>query len=185
MEYSYQFEEWRDIPEYFGLYQISNFGRVRSIGYGKERILKQRKDKDGYLIVNLWKDGKVKTFKVHRLVALAFLPNPDNLPQVNHKNEDKTDNRVENLEWCSAKYNINYGTCIKRRAEKQSKSIKGVFINRSDQSKPVAQFTKEGTLIGIYPSTAEAERQGFQSSHIASCCRGERKTHKGYLWKWG
>ena len=185
MEYKFEFEEWRDIPGYFGLYQVSNFGRVKSLvgthRESRERILKPYKTKYGYLRVRLCKDGKVKQFYVHRLVAEAFIPNPDNLPQVNHKNENKTDNKVENLEWCTAKYNQNYGTCIKRRTEKQ----KVDFINRSDQSKPVAQFTKEGILIAQYPSRNEASRQtGYAYQHISSCCNGKTKSAYGYIWKW-
>lgn len=180
MEYKFEFEEWRDIPEYFGLYQVSNLGRVRSLGNGnsnnsKERLLKQCKDKDGYLKVYLCKDGKQKNFLVHRLVAIAFLPNPDNLPIINHKNEDKTDNRVENLEWCTAKYNTNYGTCRKRMSKART---------NGKRSKPVAQYTLDGTLIGIYPSASEAARQGFNQGNVDYCCRGKYKTSGGYIWKW-
>ena len=109
-------EEWRAVPGYEGLYEVSSYGRVKSlkryksnnggIPLIKERILKPYNDKKGYLNVRL----RNKNFKVHRLVAQAFIPNPNNLPQVNHKNEDKSDNRVDNLEWCTAKYNNTYGT---------------------------------------------------------------------------
>lgn len=102
-------ENWKPAT---GVYEVSDQGNVRNRKTG--RLLKQVKNKDGYLQVGLREDGKSKSFRVHRLVAFAFIPNPDNLPQVNHKNEDKTDNRVENLEWCDAKYNSNYGTHNKR-----------------------------------------------------------------------
>ena len=164
----------------FEEYQINTTGEVYSLNYnktGKKRLLKPQKDKSGYMQVQLCKDGKHKAFYVHRLVAEAFIPNPYNLPEVNHKNEDKTDNRVENLEFCDRKYNVNYGTGIKRRTEKQT--------NRSDQSKPVNQYTKEGMLVAQYPSTAEASRQtGFEQGNISRCCRGERKTHKKYIWEY-
>ena len=114
-------EIWRPVVGYEGLYEVSNLGRVRSldmyvkVGYGnyrlhKGKVLSPTKNKNGYLKVNLYCNGKQKTIDVHRLVTEAFLPNPDNLPQVNHKDEDKTNNRVENLEWCDHKYNMNYGT---------------------------------------------------------------------------
>lgn len=112
-------EEWKDIKGYEGIYQISNMGRVKSLSngkYKKEKIRKYRKDKDGYLQLNLHKNNVMTTFKVHRLVAEAFIPNPHNLPQVNHKDEDKTNNRVDNLEWCTVEYNNNYGTRNKRIA---------------------------------------------------------------------
>ena len=131
-------EIWKDIPGYEGLYQVSNFGRVKSLRrpYGnnggiqwtKERILSPGKDKDGYLQVNLHCNGKQHQRKVHRLVAQAFLPNMDNLPMVNHKDEDKTNNNVDNLEWCDQKYNINYGGCIDRAIETR---LKNGFIKRT------------------------------------------------------
>ena len=111
-------EIFKDIEEYEGLYQISNLGRVKSLKYGKERILKPAKDKKGYLYVCLYKQGKMKIYRVHRLVAQAFIPNPNNLPQVNHKDEDKTNNASSNLEFCDAKYNNNYGNHNKKMGEK-------------------------------------------------------------------
>ena len=113
-------EEWKSIPGYEGLYEVSSYGRVKSleryksnnggIQLIKEKILKPHNTKKGYLTVQFHN----KIFKVHRLVAQAFIPNPDNLPMVNHKDEDKTNNNVDNLEWCTAKYNSNYGTSIER-----------------------------------------------------------------------
>lgn len=118
-------EEWRDVVGYEGLYQVSSFGRVKSLDRiihypsGKiyhltEKILTNRRDNYGYEYVGFYKDGKAKNFKVHRLVADAFVPNPDNLPQVNHRNEDKTCNVPDNLEHCTQLYNMNYGTLRKR-----------------------------------------------------------------------
>ena len=114
-------EIWRPIVGYEGLYEVSNTGRVRSLDryvkcdYEKYRLHKGKvlspgKDKDGYLSVVLSCNGKHKKIAVHRLVAQAFIPNPDDLPIINHKDEDKTNNRVDNLEWCTVKYNMNYGT---------------------------------------------------------------------------
>lgn len=107
-------EEWRDIKDYKGIYQISNKGRVKSLNRidsrgnkVNEKILRPGK-RNNYLYVRLCKDGKFKDYRIHRLVAEAFIPNPDNLPVVNHKDEDKSNNCVENLEWCTQEYNVNY-----------------------------------------------------------------------------
>ena len=103
-----KYRKWKDVPGYEGLYQVSNFGEVRSLFYrGKKlvQILKAAADKKGYLHVGLWKDGKVRTKQVHRLVALAFIPNPNNLSVVNHIDWNKQNNRVDNLEWCTVRYN--------------------------------------------------------------------------------
>ena len=101
-------EEWRAVPGYEGLYEVSNIGNVRNVR--RNTLLRLQKTKYGYIQVWLYKNGISTGLKVHRLVAQAFLPNPDNLPMINHKDEDKTNNRVENLEWCDAKYNNTYGT---------------------------------------------------------------------------
>ena len=127
-------EEWRDIKGYEGAYQVSSYGRIRSLDRiverktgnykHKGRILKQNDDTHGYLKVNLTKHDKKKTFKVHRLVAQAFIPNPNNYTVINHKDENKTNNKVENLEWCTSKYNNNYGTIQKRHSETKKKLFK-------------------------------------------------------------
>ena len=168
-------EEWRDIKGYEGLYQVSTMGRVKSIRYNNKKILKQKKNQ-GYLQIMLCRHGEHKTLFVHRIVAETFLENPDNLPQVNHKNEIKSDNRVENLEWVSIKYNINYGTGIKRRSATQ---INGL------QSKPVYQYSIDGQFIKEYPSIREIERQlGYDHSSIGKCCNGKLKTAYGYKWSY-
>mgnify|MGYP003299431110 CR=1 FL=1 len=104
-------EEFRDIENYEGLYQISNLGRIKSLNYrktGREQILRPGMTKDGYLFANLHKDGEDRNYYVHRLVAQAFISNPFSLQEINHIDEDKTNNRVDNLEWCSHQYNMNF-----------------------------------------------------------------------------
>lgn len=182
-------EIWRDIKDYEGLYQVSNWGRVKSLGNGKsnnskERFLRPGKDGCGYLQICLCKNGKTKMFLVHRLVATAFLENPNNLPEVNHKDEDKTNNfvgtpendyRDGNIEWCYGEYNKNYGS----RNERISKTM-----TNGKLSKKVLQFTKTGKFVREWPSANECGRNGFNHGHIVLCCNGERKTHKGYIWKY-
>ena len=168
-------EEWRAINDYEGLYEVSNMGRVRSLGNGcsnnsKERILKPGKDGKCYLFVVLCKNGERKRYKVHRLVLMTFAP-CDNMKslQVNHIDEDKTNNRLSNLEWCTCKENINHGTHNDRMAE--NKSI------------PIAQLTLDGKLVNVWKSSKDAERGGgFNNSHIISCCKGSYKTHGGFRW---
>lgn len=166
-------EEWRDAVGYNGLYQVSNMGRVKSLNYNhtkQEKILKQGKDKDGYLKVCLFKEGKRKYFTVHRLVANAFLENPNNFRCVNHKDENPSNNYVDNLEWCDVKYNTNYGTCQQRRAEKLSRQV--------------YQYSLDGTLISIWKSVNETSRNGYNFRNVSACCRGERKSHKGFKWSY-
>ena len=160
-------------------YEVTCSGDVLNSKTG--RVLKPRKDRYGYLFVNLHKNGKVKFFLVHRLVAQAFIPNPLNLPQVNHKDEDKTNNFVfvrddgsvdfdkSNLEWCDCKYNINYGTAIKRMTKAKSKTV--------------LQLRKDGSLVRVWPSTREIQRQlHFNPSCISQCCNGKYHTAYGYKW---
>ena len=126
-------EIWRDIKGYEGIYQISNKGRVKSLHYGKEKILSPSKH-SGYFFVRLFKKGeKPKEFDIHRLVAQAFLPNPDNLPIVNHKDENKLNNNVENLEWCNSEYNLNYGNRNERVNIARKKHRKKIVCVESNE----------------------------------------------------
>lgn len=166
-------EEFKAVKGYEGLYEVSNLGRVRSLKYGKGRVLCGSNNGAGYLQVVLSKNSKRKDCAVHRLVAEAFIPNPDGLPQINHIDEDKTNNCVWNLEWCDVKYNINYGTGIERSAEKRGKRV--------------YQYTLSGSFVRSYTSTREAERQtGIRISSISDCCNGKRnyKSAGNYRWSY-
>lgn len=166
-------EIWKNIKD-FEMYQVSNYGRVKSLR--NNIILKKNvNSSNGYEQVTLHNKGYVKTFSVHRLVAEAFLKNPQNLPQVNHRNEIKTDNKVEivngrvvytNLEWCDAKYNANYGT----KNDKFKKQTK--------------QFTLKGELVKVWSSLAEIqEKLGFRKSNLSSCCNGRLPHAYGFVWR--
>ena len=173
---------------YEGLYKVSNLGRILSLNYnktGKAKLRTPVEDKDGYFTVQLSKNGKRKTCKVHRLVAETFLYNPENLPEVNHKDEDKTNNFVflnedgsinkekSNLEWKTHRDNINHGTHNERSAKTRT---------NGKQSKPVLQLTLDGELIREWPSIMECARNGFNQSHVCLCCNGKQKTYKGFKW---
>ena len=181
-------EIWKDIPEYEGLYQASNLGRVKSIKRFKkgkngslvplkEKILKPQINRRGYYQVGLYKQSIGKNYKVHRLVYEAFNGQiPEGL-QVNHINEVKTDNRLENLNLMTHKENVNWGT----RNERAGKVLK----NRKDQSKLVLQYDLQDNFVKEYASTHQVERElGFAQGHISDCCKGKRKQAYGYKWKY-
>ena len=175
-------EIWRDVVGYEGCYQVSSMGRVKSLErkvkhwcggerIQKERILKPKTDRYGYLIVGLYAAGKRKMLRVHRLVCQTFHENPGNKPQINHINEIKTDNRARNLEWATARENSNFGT----RNERMAKT----------KSKPVGQYTLGGELVKIWPSAMEAQRQtGFSRGNICKAANGNYKTAYGFIWKY-
>lgn len=183
-------EVWKDVVGYEGLYEVSSHGRVRSLDrivtykaggtrkfYGKILSLVELKNK-GYLVVPLSRDGKTNNHRVNRLVAIAFIENPDNKEQVNHIDENKKNNNVENLEWSTSIENVNHGTGIDRRAMKQR--------NNTNQSKPVRGIhTITGNIIE-FPSISEASRNGFDGATISKCCKDKYthyKTYKKYKWE--
>ena len=176
-------EVYKDIEGYEGLYQVSNLGNVKSLvnhnGIAREKILKNIKAINGYLLVNLYKNKTIKRLYVHRLVAQSFIENPNNFPCVNHKDECKTNNVVTNLEWCTHKYNLEYNNGRERRAKTHSK----VMTNNQKISKQVCAY-KNGELVFTFPSTNEAKRQGFNQGAVSACCIGKRKSHKGYEWRY-
>lgn len=159
-------EIWKNINKE---YQVSNLGRVKSKyrkgTYGK--TIKQWKDKHGYLIVYLSKNGKSKKYKVHRLVAEAFIPNLNNLPCINHRDENKLNNRTDNLEWCTYKYNNNYGTKKAKISKANSKQVLCIELDI------------------IYCGTREASRKtGICQCNISQCCNGKRQMAGKYHWKY-
>lgn len=193
-------EIWKDIKDFEGLYQVSNFGRVRSLGHDKwhkGRIIKPHYDgRKHYLFVQIYKNKNSKKINVHRLVAETFIPNPQNLPQVNHKDEDKINNCVWNLEWCTNKYNINYNNksamkrAIKTRYERYDikelvAKIKATKLANHSYSaeRAVNQFTWGGTFIKRYPSSVAAMKEtGAQMHVIGRCCKGKCKQAGGFIW---
>ena len=167
-------EIWRDIVGYEGLYQVSNTGKVRN---KKRKILKPQLFSCGYLYVALYKNRKMKYFRIHRLVAQAFIPNPNNYPIVNHRDENRQNNLVENLEWCDQKYNVSYGTATERRAKTNT--------NHPSYSKIVLQYDLNGNFIKEWPSTMEIQRQmGYTNTNISACCLGKYKQRYGFKWQY-
>lgn len=174
-------EEWRDIYGYEGCYQISNVGRVKNLkravqnrscmAIKRERIMKLSVDKDGYYKVCLCKNNIKQTRFVHRLVATAFIQNPNQYPVINHKDENKKNNNPNNLEWCDVKYNTNYKNMPHRRA--------------NNLRKAVIQYTKDMQLVNTWTCRSEIEKVlNVSGGDITMCCLGRRKTAYGFIWKY-
>lgn len=155
----------KDITGYEHEYAITEDGKVWS--YKTKKFLSPGKHRNGYLQVALWKNNKPKYYFIHRLVAEAFISNPNNLPQVNHKDEDKTNNNVLNLEWCDRKYNMNYGTMRERGSHNHGKQVMCIETEV------------------VYWCAAEAERQtGVWATHIGNACKDPKRTAGGCHWKY-
>lgn len=166
-------EVWKDIAGFDGYYQVSNHGNVRSttrkvhhskggVRVSHSRLMKLSLNGDGYYFVSLHKHNHAKPFRVNRLVAETFIPNPDGLPCVNHIDKNRLNNRVDNLEWCSVEYNNRYST-----------------------NKAISQYTLDGVWVRDWDAISDATRLlGINTSNIAQCCRGKRKSAGGYIWKY-
>ena len=192
-------ENWKDVYGYEGLYQVSDLGNVRTLAHVtngkpvKERIRKQTKNvRNGYMTIGLSKNGKSSNVYVHRLVATAFVDNPDGKPTVNHKNEDKTDNRAENLEWMTLPENLAFGT-HDERAKANHKDMHGDlhpnFGRRGSEA-----LTHKGSVVGIkkddptvvvrFDTAATASRVlGISSGHLCDTLKGKYKSCGGYYWR--
>lgn len=170
-------EIWKPVKNYEGLYEISNYGRIKRLAYTREiqkqtmtfkdKMLKPIIHQNGYLVVSLSKNNKQKIYSIHRLVAQTFISNPNNYKYINHKDEDKTNNQVDNLEWCDNKYNLNYGTRNERASKSLGKKIKCVETGI------------------IYNSMTDVERK-LKIAHntISKVCQGKRHTAGGYHWEY-
>ena len=175
-----KFEIWKPVVGYEGLYEVSNFGRVKSLdrwvrhggkksdytlALKKGKMLSPKDNGHGYKSVHLTVSRKTKDFYIHRLVAMAFIPNPDGLPEVNHKDENTSNNCVDNLEWCTPKYNSNYGN------------------HRIKIGRPVIMYDHEGNYVDDFISAAEAKKI-TGAKGITAVCNGKRRTAGGYIWKY-
>lgn len=167
-----EIEEWKDIPKFEGLYQASNLGKIKSLPKlinnrfkdisKAEKILKPSKAKNGYLRVVLVKNGTKKYMSVHRLIAITFLPNYFGLEQVNHKNKNKEDNRIENLEWCTNKYNTRYSV-----------------------AKKIEQYDLDGKYIKTWNCIRDVENElGIKNNNLNHCLKNKNKTAGGYIWRY-
>ena len=167
-------EIWKDIEGFEGEFQVSNLGRIKSFNYhgqGKEGILKPKKHNKGYLQIQLMCGGKDRTFTIHRLVAKAFVPNPNNYPIVNHKDEDRQNNNADNLEWCNNSYNVLYSRRLHPIKHKHSAKVN--------------QYDLNGNLIKTWDDARTVFNEtGMSDWCILECCRGNRHTAYGYKWQY-
>ena len=177
-------EIWKPVVGYEGMYEVSSYGRVKSFKpRSNGKILKGKIDKGGYLLVILCKDKKQTTYKVHRLVAEHFIPNPQNKPCIDHINTVRTDNRVENLRWATYKENGNNPLT----KTKQRRMLKGKYGKEHPASKPIIQYDKDGNFIKEWDSITEAAKElGVNGGNITLVCQEKlyHKTAYGFIWKY-
>ena len=164
-------EVWKNIKGFNGDYQVSNFGRIKTLKNGKEKLLSLSKCANGYYKCSLYKNNIQYYKKVHRLVAETFIPNPNNLYCVNHKDENKLNNCVDNLEWCTLQYNLEYGTGRQRSIEHRKKTVR--------------MYSKDKEIEAVFPSLREAsEETNIKEANISACCLNKTKTAGGYIWRY-
>lgn len=159
-------EQWKPISE-FPNYKVSNMGRIMD---AKGLIHKVFDNGNGYFIVGLSKNNHHYNRRISRLVALAFVPNPNNYGEVNHINEDKHDNRAQNLEWCTREYNVRFGNRTEKAIKKRAKSVD--------------VFSLDGIYIKRYTMMSDATKDGFDKTMICKCCKGVKKTYRGYIFRY-
>lgn len=188
-------EVWKKVVG-FENYEVSNLGNVRSItrityhprartgvSTKKGRLLRPFPNHKGYLMVKLYQDGNQKSVSIHRLVATAFINNPLSFPQVNHKDENKQNNCVANLEWCTNDYNVHYGTAIKRKGESIRNSEAHKMYSKT-RCKEVVQTDMNERIIKVWESVVSVETEGFCAEGVIDCCKGRRQSYKGFKWQY-
>lgn len=170
-----KYEIWRDIPNYEGLYQVSDLGRIKSLPkkrsgkFDNSELILKSINKDGYIVVNLWKNKKKKTLRVHRLVAKSFIPNPKNLKIINHIDGNRSNNSVNNLEWCTYSRNTQHA----------------YDIGLNKHTKNIIQYDLQNKFIKKWGKIKEASlKLQINDAHIIDCCKGRRKTAGGYKWQY-
>lgn len=182
-------EVWKDIKGYEGLYMVSNQGEILTKSYrgtGKSKLLRLFDDGRGYCMVSLYKEGKIKPTRVHRIVAETFIPNPNRFPQINHIDGNKKNNNTNNLEWCTAKENIRHAWrngLAKMTEERRQRSIRQLRKYIKVHAVEINQYTLDEKYIKTWKSIKEAsETLKIPAGNICNCCRGKLKQTGGYIW---